>query len=98
MDGGVAKVNEGTRLAEAAGESIRQIVQGMEQINGMVTHISTAIAEQTAAANDIARSVEQIAQTGEEVIAVADNNTASSQALSTLSKELNTVVARFKLS
>ncbi|MBK9614327.1 MAG: methyl-accepting chemotaxis protein [Uliginosibacterium sp.] len=98
MEGGVAKVNEGTRLAEAAGESIRQIVEGMEQINSMVTHISTAIAEQTAAANDIARSVEQIAQTGEEVVAVADNNTSTSQALSTLSKELNAVVARFKVS
>ncbi len=98
MEGGVAKVNEGTRLAEAAGETIRQIVEGMEQINSMVTHISTAIAEQTAAANDIARSVEQIAQTGEEVVAVADNNTSTSQTLSTLSKELNAVVARFKVS
>ncbi|GAB2897897.1 methyl-accepting chemotaxis protein [Uliginosibacterium flavum] len=97
MENGVVKVREGTRLAEAAGESIRQIVSGTERVGSMVTDISSAIREQTTAAQDIAKSVEHVAQMSEEAIVVADANAAAAHTLQGLSQDLNNAVARFRL-
>ncbi|MBS1210109.1 MAG: hypothetical protein H6R19_2507 [Proteobacteria bacterium] len=97
MEHGVVKVQEGTRLAEAAGDSIRQIVAGTDRVVGMVTDISSAIREQTTAAQDIAKNVEHVAQMTEEAIAVANTNAASAQALQGLSHNLDAAVSRFRL-
>jgi methyl-accepting chemotaxis protein len=97
MEHGVVKVQEGTRLAEAAGDSIRQIVAGTDRVVGMVTDISSAIREQTTAAQDIAKSVEHVAQMTEEAIAVANTNAASAQALQGLSHNLDAAVSRFRV-
>ena len=97
MKDGVIKVQEGTRLAEAAGHTIRQIVEGTDRVAGMVTDISSAIREQTIAAHDISKSVEHVAQMTDEAIAVANSNAASARALQDLSQDLNSAVSRFRL-
>jgi methyl-accepting chemotaxis protein len=97
MEDGVTKVQEGTRLAEAAGESIRHIVASTERVANMVTDISSAIREQTTAAQDIAKNVEHVAQSSEESITVSNANAASATTLHKLSQELNSVVEHFKL-
>jgi len=97
MEQGVNKVKEGTRLAEAAGDTIRQIVAGTDKVIGMVTDISDAIREQTTAAQDIAKSVEHVAQMTDEAIAIADANASSAQALEKLSTQLNDTVSRFRI-
>jgi methyl-accepting chemotaxis protein len=97
MKDGVIKVQEGTRLAEAAGHSIRQIVAGTDRVAGMVTDISSAIREQTIAAQDISQSVEHVAQMTDEAIAVANSNAASARALQDLSQNLNSAVSHFRL-
>ncbi|MDP5241061.1 methyl-accepting chemotaxis protein [Uliginosibacterium sp. 31-16] len=97
MEDGVVKVEEGTRLAEAAGNSIRQIVTGTDRVSSMVTDISSAIREQTTAAQDIAKSVEHVAQMSEEAIVIANANAASARALQGLSQDLDSAVARFRL-
>lgn len=97
MEDGVAKVQEGSRLAEAAGKSIQQIMVSTDQVGNMVTDISSAIREQTMAAQDIAKNVEHVAQMTDEAIAVADANANSAAALQNLSKDLNAAVARFRV-
>lgn len=97
MEDGVTKVQEGTRLAEAAGDSIRQIVASTDKVAGMVTDISSAIREQTTAAHDIAKSVEHVAQMTDEAIAVANSNANSATTLNQLSEALNKSVAHFRL-
>jgi methyl-accepting chemotaxis protein len=97
MEDGVAKVQEGSRLAESAGNSIRQIVSSTGHVAEMVTDISSAIREQTTAAQDIAKNVEHVAQMSDEAIAIAHANSASATALSSLSHKLNTVVEHFRL-
>ena len=70
---------------------------GTDRVVGMVTDISSAIREQTTAAQDIAKSVEHVAQMTDEAIAVANANAASANALQGLSQDLNSVVSRFRL-
>lgn len=97
MEDGVVKVQEGSRLAEAAGASIRQIMVSTDQVGNMVTDISSAIREQTMAAQDIAKNVEHVAQMTDEAIAIADANANSATALQNLSRDLNAAVARFRV-
>lgn len=94
---GVNKVEEGSRMAEAAGNSIHQIVNSTERVIGMVTEISNAIREQTTAAHDIAKSVEHVAQMAEEAISIANANTASAKSLEDLSHKMGETVSHFKL-
>lgn len=97
MDEGVTKVQEGSRMAEMAGESILEIVKGTDQVMTMVTDISSAIQEQTTAAQDIAKSVEHVAQMTEEAIAVANANSATAHLLAKLSEDLQTAVGHFQV-
>lgn len=97
MEEGVTRVTEGSQMAERAGESIRGIVQGTDQVMTMVTDISSAIHEQTTAAQDIAKSVEHVAQMTEEAIAVANANASSAKVLEGLSVDLKAAVGRFKI-
>ncbi len=97
METGVSKVQDGTRLAEAAGDSIGQIVSSTSRVSNMVTDISGAIREQTVAAQDIAKNVEHVAQMSEEAIAIADANSASADALEKLSQEMTATVSRFRI-
>lgn len=97
METGVSKVQEGTRMAEAAGTSIGQIVSSTNRVAEMVTDISGAIREQTVAAQDIAKNVEHVAQMSEEAIAIADANAASATALEKLSREMTATVSRFRI-
>lgn len=71
MVSGVDQVHLGTRMAEQAGQSIGEIQSGSARVVAAVNDISSALKEQSAASNDIARSIEQIAQM------VTANNVAS---------------------
>lgn len=62
MDIGVQRVKGGVLLAEQAGEAIVHIRQSSSEVVGVVDQISLALREQTAASQDVARSVERIAQ------------------------------------
>lgn len=92
----VNKVNQGVVLAGQAGEAINQISSGAQQVNNVITDITSAIKEQSVATSNIARNVERVAQ-------MSDENYASSQgALSTvvhlanLAAELENSVSKFK--
>lgn len=94
---GVKKVEEGTQMAEAAGHSIHQIVTSTDNVISMVCDISNAIREQTTAAQDIAKSVEHVAQMTDEAIAIANANSESANTLKELSRKLSSTVNRFQL-
>ena len=65
IEDAVANVNEGVILTKRAGESVSRLGASSHEVKGVIIDVSSALREQNAASNEIARNVEQIAQTGE---------------------------------
>ncbi len=89
-------VSEGVALAEQAGSALNGIVSGSGGITTMVESIAAATEEQSAAAEEITRSVSAIAEVGRRN---SEQATQVSTAASTLSDETGTLlmlVRRFK--
>jgi len=97
MEAGVARVDDGVKLAHQAGESIAGIQTGAEQVRAAVDDIGSALDEQSVAAQEIARGVERIATMAEENSASVRQTTAAAERLHTLAAELDQSVARFRI-
>ena len=65
IEDAVANVNEGVILTKRVGESVSRLGASSHEVKGIIIDVSSALREQNAASNEIARNVEQIAQTGE---------------------------------
>jgi methyl-accepting chemotaxis protein len=97
MVAGVEQVRAGTDLAQQAGSSIVEIESGARRVVGVVNDISGSLREQSAASNEIARNVEQIATMVEANNAAAATAAAAAQELEQLAKGLSASVASFRL-
>lgn len=96
MNVGVSQVEEGVKLASQAGESIAEIKDSAGRVDGAVIGISDALREQTAASQDIARNVEQIAFQAENNHNQALATSSEAVELESLAGQLRQSIARFK--
>ncbi len=94
----VDQVGGGVELATRAGSSIVQIRDGAEQVVGVVNDISSALAEQSRASNDIACQVEKVAQMTEQNSAAAAETASTAHTLQELADAMLAVVRQFKIS
>ncbi|KTT21685.1 chemotaxis protein [Pseudomonas oryzihabitans] len=97
MNVGVSQVKQGVELAGSASQAIDEIREGADRIISVVDQISLSLREQSVASQDVARSVERIAQ-------MAETNSHSSQTASRnaldiqqLARALDRQVAQFQL-
>ncbi|MHB1292227.1 MAG: methyl-accepting chemotaxis protein [Sulfuricella sp.] len=97
METAVAQVSGGVTLANQAGSAIIQIKEGAEQVVGVVNDISSALAEQSSASNDIAAQVEKVAQMTEENNAAAAETASAANNLQVLADTMQAAVSRFKI-
>ncbi len=97
MQRGVDKVENGVKLAQEAGTRITTIDESTQQVVVTVSDITTAIEEQRNATNEIAQHVEQIAQMAESNSHSTGRTGETARQLSSLSSELQSAVARFRL-
>jgi len=91
------QVSGGVALANQAGSAIVQIKDGAEQVVGVVNDISSALAEQSSASNDIASQVERVAQMTEENSAAAAETASAANNLQALANNMQAAVSRFKI-
>ena len=63
IEDAVANVNEGVILTKRVGESVSRLGASSHEVKEVIIDVSSALREQNAASNEIARNVEQIAQT-----------------------------------
>ncbi len=98
MESGVVKVEHGVELAGQAGESISGIQDGANRVVNVVSGISDAIREQSAASSEIARNVERIARMSEESAGAVSETASAARHLQQLSSRLSVAVSRFKVS
>jgi methyl-accepting chemotaxis protein len=97
MGVGVEQVNQGVQLATSANAAIEQIRDGSGRIVSVVDQISTALNEQSAASQDVARSVEHIAQMAQASSEAIRGASQSASDIERLAHGLNSQVAQFKL-
>lgn len=90
------RMDEGVGLAREAGEALSDIDQKAERVVRVVHEIANSTREQSATSQDIARSVENIAQMAESNTAAAGRNAESTRHLQGLSQRLQNALARFR--
>ena len=96
MESGVKEVEEGTWLANQAGESLREIVDGFNQITDMVVLIATAASQQSSAAEEISRTIESISSITQQMSSGAELGVGATQELAAVSSSLSEVIGRLQ--
>ena len=97
MEEGVTRVQTGMDLARQAGTSMSELQESSAHMLQAVSDMSSALKEQSMAANEIARQVERMAQMSEENGVAVKQTAQASQDLETLSGELRQAVCSFRL-
>ena len=97
IDESIARVGEGTKIAEQTAEGLKHIVSGVDQVANIINGINQSSQEQ-------AESIGQITQGLAQITDVVQNNSATSEETASASEELpgqadilNNLVSVFKL-
>ena len=93
----VDQVDGGVALAQQAGDAINQIRLESEQVTRTVEDISTALAEQSKASNDISAHIEKMSQMTEMNSAAAEQTAGAASDLEQLAGDMRNTVNRFKI-
>ncbi len=97
MSDAVRQVEGGVAMARQAGDAITQIESSAGQVIGVVNTISSALAEQSSASNNIAANVEKVAQMSESNTAASRETAAAAQNLEALAGVMRAAAGRFRI-
>lgn len=97
MTDGVERVADGVGLAREAGDAVRHIEDGARRAVAMVSSISEALHEQSAAGAQISRNVEIIARMAEENSAAVTRNGTTIEQLEQLAATLDLLVKPYRI-
>tara|TARA_Y100001933_G_scaffold233790_1_gene253376 strand:+ start:48100 stop:50085 length:1986 start_codon:yes stop_codon:yes gene_type:complete len=97
MDEGENSVTAGVSLAENAGESLKQILEGSRNVTEMIRGIAAATEEQSSVAQQVAMSIETINAVSGQAAVGAEQGAQAAGSLSQQAEGLNGLVAQFKL-
>lgn len=97
MDINVQHVTLGGELALAAGQSIKEIQGGSEQVMNVVGNIDQAFHEQAVYSKDIGRMIENVAENTASNLNATVRLTQSAKNLENISRDLQGLASRFKL-
>ena len=94
----VEKVDSGTQLVANAGDTMNEIVQGVQRVNGIIGEISTAAAEQSDGISQVNVAVTQLDQMTQQNGALVGESTAAAENLRQQAQRLAELVAVFQVS
>ncbi|OPX97854.1 MAG: Methyl-accepting chemotaxis protein CtpH [Syntrophorhabdus sp. PtaB.Bin006] len=97
MESATRKVETGVELSNSAGQSLRLIVQSVEQLQLMVQQIASATEEMSATSEQITRDIEQIASVSQGVAVSSRQTTQASSEMAQLSETFELLVGEFTL-
>ena len=97
MHEGTEQVEKGVELASQAGKSLDDIVSSVEVVTDMVRQIATSAEQQSATAEEVSTNVSSIAEVSRETATGMKQVASSTDGLSSISEELSSIVATFKL-
>ncbi len=93
----VSSVSQGVDRTTQAGELMHQISHHARQAASMAEEISTALGEQTSAADSIAQQIEHLAHMAESNSDASDRTREAAGTLSAMAGQLNEMVNRYRL-
>ena len=93
----VDKVESGSRLVAAAGQTMGEIVSSVKRVSDMIGEITVASAEQSDGIGQINEAVVQLDQMTQQNAALVEESTAAAESLRDQARRLADVVATFKL-
>jgi methyl-accepting chemotaxis protein len=91
-------VERGVELVGNAGEALKSIFASVSGISEHVSDIAASAQEQSTGLDEINAAMGQLDQVTQQNVAMFEETTAASQALSEASEELASAVAQFKVS
>ncbi len=97
MEEGTAHVEDGVQSTVQAGDSLREIIHTAERVGEMVAHIATAGTQQSATAEHVKKSMQQIALLVKATASAAQGSATACQGLSELAVDLQQMVGNFQL-
>ena len=97
MHEAVEKVTASATRAADARDLIRKIGEGSREAVAMVSEITAAIHEQSAASTGVAQSVERIAQMAEQGTAAARDGADTAKHLNTLAHDMRVITDQYRL-
>ncbi|HAI11981.1 MAG TPA: methyl-accepting chemotaxis protein [Phycisphaerales bacterium] len=97
MDQGETSVREGVDMAEKAGQSLEEILNGSRQVSELIRNIAAATEQQTSASQQVAEGVEKINAVSSQSAVGAEQAAQAAVNLNNQAEELNRLVGQFKL-
>ncbi|NOY41851.1 MAG: PAS domain-containing protein [Planctomycetes bacterium] len=91
------RVEEGAVLSEQTGESLTQIIDGVEGTAKRIAEIADATVEQAQNAGEVSTAIQQISEITEQSAAGGEEMASSSEELGAQAASLRDLVSRFKL-
>ncbi|MBA3773969.1 MAG: methyl-accepting chemotaxis protein [Ramlibacter sp.] len=93
----VGKVDAGTKLADAAGKTMEEIVGSVKKVTELIAEIAAASQEQSAGIGQINTAVAQMEQVVQQNAALVEEASAATQSMKEQAGTLLRAVSRFKL-
>ncbi len=97
MNAGTEQVGMGVKQAQEAGDSLREIVANSQVVADMIRSIAATAEQQSAASEEISRSIESINAVTSQAAEGANQSASASAQLSSKSEQLLRIVSQFKI-
>ncbi|MFO0153324.1 MAG: methyl-accepting chemotaxis protein, partial [Burkholderiales bacterium] len=93
----VSKVGEGSRLVADAGQTMANIVEGVQSVTEIMNRISNSTLEQSSGVNQINQAVGQLDQMTQQNAALVEQASAAASSLQQQASKLSSAVSMFNL-
>ncbi|MCX6170187.1 MAG: methyl-accepting chemotaxis protein [Ignavibacteriales bacterium] len=97
MQQGTEEVEKGKALAEKAGQSLKEIITGAQDVVDMSTQVAAASEEQSSAAEQISKNIESISSVTQQSAAGVQQIAKAAEDLNRLTDNLQNLVSQFKI-
>jgi methyl-accepting chemotaxis protein len=94
----VAKVDQGAKLTQSAGATVKLAVESAQEVRKVITEIAQASSQQATGIAQVNQTIAQLESVTQRNAALVEQSAAAAEALTDRSKELVRAVGMFKLS
>jgi methyl-accepting chemotaxis protein len=97
IDDSVGKVEAGSRMANAAGATMGEVVASVKRVTDIISEIALAGTEQSAGIAQVNQAIAQMDQVTQQNAALVEQAAAAAESMQEQAKQLSSVVGTFKL-
>lgn len=97
IEGSLHAVERGTKIANETAQALEEVVDGVQDVAGVIDQISAASADQASSVKQVTQGIEQISNVVQTNSATAEESAAASEELSGQSEILKNLVGQFTL-